>query len=215
MDFKQKGVNPVYIELVCRQHGGELYGSQNRSELTKLCKLTSASMRYLILLDSTRFPPHEETKLRDSYLAVKPYRGKFARRSVRVMYFNYEYDKGTLKCGQDGTPEKRPLRVAGFGHPLSFTRWRIPLANYLKMLKRQQVLALLGLGWTYRRIEAETGVRRETVSRYARRLAANAAKVFPGPGPARHPSRSLRLPSLRSIPRRSRPCRLRRRGFSS
>ena len=54
------------------------------------------------------------------------------------------------------------------------------MANYLKMLKRQQVVALLELGWTYRRIEAETGVRRETVSRYDRRRRSNAAKVFPG-----------------------------------
>jgi uncharacterized protein YerC len=42
------------------------------------------------------------------------------------------------------------------------------LPNYLKMQKKQQVIALLELGWTYRRIEAETGVRRETVSRYDR-----------------------------------------------
>ena len=40
------------------------------------------------------------------------------------------------------------------------------MANHLKMTKKQQVLALLELGWTFRRIEAETGVRRETVSRY-------------------------------------------------
>jgi len=38
------------------------------------------------------------------------------------------------------------------------------MGNYLKMQKRQQVIALLELGWTYWRIEAETGVRRETVS---------------------------------------------------
>lgn len=56
------------------------------------------------------------------------------------------------------------------------------MANYLKMSKRQQVIALLELGWTYRRIEAETGVRRETVSRYDRWRQANAAKVFPGSG---------------------------------
>src|SRR5881397_1744612 len=52
--------------------------------------------------------------------------------------------------------------------------------NYLKMHKRQQVIALLELGWTYRRIESETGVRRETVSRYDRPQRSNAAKVFPG-----------------------------------
>ncbi len=54
------------------------------------------------------------------------------------------------------------------------------MANYLKMQKRQQVLALLELGWTYRRIEAETGVRRETVSRYDRLRRSKPAKVFPG-----------------------------------
>ena len=40
------------------------------------------------------------------------------------------------------------------------------MPNYLKMPKKSQVLALLELGWSYRRIEAETGVRRETVSGY-------------------------------------------------
>ena len=51
------------------------------------------------------------------------------------------------------------------------------MPNYLKMPKQQQVTALLALDWSYRRIEAETGVRRETVSRYDRRRRANAAKV--------------------------------------
>jgi transposase len=54
------------------------------------------------------------------------------------------------------------------------------MANYLKMKQRQQVIALLDLGWTYRRIQTETGVRRETVSRYDRLRRAKAAKVFPG-----------------------------------
>jgi transposase len=54
------------------------------------------------------------------------------------------------------------------------------VANYLKMLKRQQVLALLELGWSYRRIQDETGVRRETVSRYDRIRRAKAAKAFAG-----------------------------------
>ena len=39
------------------------------------------------------------------------------------------------------------------------------MAHYLTMPKKSQVLALLELGWSYRRIEAETGVRRETVRR--------------------------------------------------
>src|SRR2546425_8765229 len=54
------------------------------------------------------------------------------------------------------------------------------MPNYLKMPKKSQVLALLELGWTYRRIEAETGVRRETVSRYDCLRHSKAAKVFPG-----------------------------------
>ncbi len=48
------------------------------------------------------------------------------------------------------------------------------------MMKRQQVIALLALGWSFRRIERETGVRRETVSRYSRPADPKAAKVFPG-----------------------------------
>ena len=58
------------------------------------------------------------------------------------------------------------------------------MPNYLKMPKKAQVLALLELEWSYRRIEAETGVRRETVSRYDRMRRANAAKTFPGSAPA-------------------------------
>ena len=54
------------------------------------------------------------------------------------------------------------------------------MGHYLTMPKKSQVLALLELGWSYRQIEAETGVRRETVSRYDRARSANAAKTFPG-----------------------------------
>jgi len=56
------------------------------------------------------------------------------------------------------------------------------MPHYLKMPKQQHVAALLALGWSYRRIEAETGVRRETVGRYDRMRVSNAAKVFPGSG---------------------------------
>jgi hypothetical protein len=40
------------------------------------------------------------------------------------------------------------------------------MANFLSDEKRQQVEALGRLGWTLRRIERETGVRRETASAY-------------------------------------------------
>ena len=56
------------------------------------------------------------------------------------------------------------------------------MPNYLKMPKKAQILALLELGWSYRRIEAETGVRRETVSGYDAARQAIAAKTFPGSG---------------------------------
>jgi transposase len=69
------------------------------------------------------------------------------------------------------------------------------MPNYLKMPKKAQVLALLELGWSYRRIEAETGVRRETVGRYDRARSANAAKTFPG-SEASPPADSLDDPPL-------------------
>jgi len=89
VDFKQSGLNPVFIELACRgQHGNELHPSMNRAELTKLCKLTRASMRYLLLIDPTAFPPHHVDGLPESYNRVRPYPGRFVRRAVRVMYFH-------------------------------------------------------------------------------------------------------------------------------
>jgi len=57
------------------------------------------------------------------------------------------------------------------------------LGNYLKVDKRQQVVALLELGWSYRRIESEVGVRRETASRYDKLRRSKPAKVFPGSRP--------------------------------
>lgn len=42
------------------------------------------------------------------------------------------------------------------------------MANVLRPEKQEQIRALGRLGWTLRRIEEETGVRRETVSRYLR-----------------------------------------------
>ena len=70
------------------------------------------------------------------------------------------------------------------------THGGIPLANYLKMLKRQQVLTLLAMKWSFRKIERETGVRRETISGYAREAEsdpANPAKTFPGSGGGESP----------------------------
>jgi len=52
--------------------------------------------------------------------------------------------------------------------------------NYLKMPKAQELSVLIGLGWSFRRIARETGVDRDTVSRYAKLVRSNPAKVFPG-----------------------------------
>jgi hypothetical protein len=45
------------------------------------------------------------------------------------------------------------------------------MGNYLKMTDKRRVLALLELGWSYRRIQRETSVRRETIARYDPRRA--------------------------------------------
>jgi len=57
------------------------------------------------------------------------------------------------------------------------------MANILSDAKKQQVIALGQLGWTLRRIEAATGVRRETAGAY---LKAAGLAVRP-PGRWRHP----------------------------
>ena len=54
------------------------------------------------------------------------------------------------------------------------------MGNHLKMADKQRILALLELGWSYRRIERETGVRRETVSGYDARRTAKPANLSPG-----------------------------------
>jgi transposase len=68
----------------------------------------------------------------------------------------------------------------------------VPMGNYLKMADKQRIQALLKLGWSYRRIERETGVRRETVARYDPGRNSKAAKVPAGPvaKPARVPTGS-------------------------
>lgn len=54
------------------------------------------------------------------------------------------------------------------------------MGNYLKMADKQRIQALLELGWSYRRIQRETGVHRDTVARYDPRRASKPAKVTAG-----------------------------------
>lgn len=64
------------------------------------------------------------------------------------------------------------------------------MSNVLSDLKQQQVLALGRLGWSLRRIEESTGVRRETASAYLKaagipvRRFGGRPKVWPPPKPA-------------------------------
>ncbi len=54
------------------------------------------------------------------------------------------------------------------------------MGNYLKMPDKRRVLALLELSWSYRRIERETGVRREPVARDDPRRQSKAANLSAG-----------------------------------
>jgi hypothetical protein len=62
------------------------------------------------------------------------------------------------------------------------------------MIDIQRIQALLGLGWSYRRIQRETGIRRETIARYdTRRPDIIGAKVTAGEmtKPAKAPTGSV------------------------
>jgi len=67
------------------------------------------------------------------------------------------------------------------------------MGNYLKMAFKQQIKALLALNWSYRRIERETGVHRETIARYAKEGDSKPAKVPAGSEPG-FSSKSQALP---------------------
>ena len=65
----------------------------------------------------------------------------------------------------------------------------VQMGNHLRMADRHRILALLEPGWSYQRIERETGVRRETVARYDPRRMSKAANPSPGPTSACEPYR--------------------------
>ncbi len=52
--------------------------------------------------------------------------------------------------------------------------------NYLKMADKQRILALLELGWSYRRIQREAGIDRKTIARYDPGWQSKSAKVSTG-----------------------------------
>ena len=75
------------------------------------------------------------------------------------------------------------------------------MGNYLKMIDVQRIKALLELGWSYRRIQRETGIRRETIAHYDSRGDPNAATVPSGniSKPAKVPTGSLVEPYRKEI----------------
>jgi hypothetical protein len=75
----------------------------------------------------------------------------------------------------------------------------VAMGHVLDRSKQQQVVALGRLGWTLRRIERVTGVRRETASAYLK-----AAGVDPGPRTARR-RRSKSGHFRRGVDRLARP----------
>ena len=54
------------------------------------------------------------------------------------------------------------------------------MGNCLNMADKQRIQALLELGWSYRRIQRETGVYRDTVARYDPKRTPKPAKVAAG-----------------------------------
>lgn len=95
IDFRSGGTNPVMLEFAVRPPagGGQLYGSQNASELRKLTKVsqTQARTRVLLLLDLCP-EPLKVDNLRATYSQVNSGPGKFKRHSVRVIYVHREVD---------------------------------------------------------------------------------------------------------------------------
>ena len=70
------------------------------------------------------------------------------------------------------------------------------MSNYLKMEKKNLIIALNTLGWSFRRIERETGVRRETISKYVN-LHDSKAAISPTGSPQQ--SNSQRIHSIHGI----------------
>jgi len=90
IDFRHGSSNPDVIELVVRMRGGELYGSQNKSELLKLCKIpdTQARRRILLLLDPSGLDPIAKHDLKRTYSYIGTGSGNFPRKTVTIVYIH-------------------------------------------------------------------------------------------------------------------------------
>ncbi len=65
------------------------------------------------------------------------------------------------------------------------------MGNYLQMADKQRILALLEMGWSYRRIQRETGIDRKTVARCDPRVDPKGAKVSTGSQSVCEPHRHI------------------------
>jgi hypothetical protein len=97
IDFRIGSSNPVLIEFAVRPPtgGGQLNGSQNRSELLKLCKVpNSVSRRRVLLLIDLYRDPILKNDLKATYDIQHSGKGRFTRHPVRVIYVHrrLEYD---------------------------------------------------------------------------------------------------------------------------
>jgi hypothetical protein len=95
IDFRYGGSNPIVVEFAVRPPtgGGELYGSQNVSELRKLCRVshTEARLRALLLLDLYHEPIRQKA-LHNTYASINAGRGRFKRSAVRVIYVHRDLE---------------------------------------------------------------------------------------------------------------------------
>lgn len=89
IDFRIGGMNPVLIEFAVRPSagGGTLYGSQNVSELRKLCRFSNskAKLRALLLVDLAK-DPIDMKRLKATYDGIDAGRGRFHRYPVKIIY---------------------------------------------------------------------------------------------------------------------------------
>ena len=89
IDFRIRGPNPVLIEFAVRPAigGGQLYGSQNKTELWKLCRFSNAQakLRALLLIDLYEDPISKDA-LKNTYNEIHAGSGKFPRYPIKVIY---------------------------------------------------------------------------------------------------------------------------------
>jgi len=82
------------------------------------------------------------------------------------------------------------------------------MANVLKMEKQTLITELLALGWSYRRIEKETGIRRETVAKYDSERTGTAPKPAKVPTDSSEPESAAQAQKRPKCPPTPKPTRV-------